>query len=221
MRIDVSIGCQYIEEGQTEMGKDDKGSFTVPEIGQMLHVGKVTAYEVSKIPALRRRIVAGQYRVLKKDFWKWYRKQSKYKVYEEPFNPDEYFTTRDLKDFLHFTDDNLARFIDRHHLRADVSTRKVYVRKEDFIDWYMGQMKYHSDDPRLPPKEKIDAYTIGEIKKMLGIESRSTVYNIYRRYNLDLIRVDGMTLVVKESFDNWFRSQKIYPKKKKRKKGGK
>ncbi|MBR3244219.1 MAG: helix-turn-helix domain-containing protein, partial [Parasporobacterium sp.] len=85
----------------------------------------------------------------------------------------------------------------------------------------MGQMKYHSDDPRLPPKEKIDAYTIGEIKKMLGIESRSTVYNIYRRYNLDLIRVDGMTLVVKESFDNWFRSQKIYPKKKKRKKGGK
>ena len=85
----------------------------------------------------------------------------------------------------------------------------------------MGQMKYHSDDPRLPPKEQISAYRIGEVKKILGIESRSTVYNIYRRYNLELIRVDGMTLVVKKSFDDWFRSQKTYPRKKKRKKGEK
>ena len=203
------------------MGKQDKGSYTIPEIQQMLHISKVTAYEVSKNPVLRRKIVAGQYRILKKDFWRWYKKQNKYKVYEEPFDSEEFFTTRDLKDFLHLTDYNLARFIDRHHLRADVSTRKVYVRKEDFINWYMGQMKYHSDDQRLPPKEQIPAYRIGEIKKILGIESRSTVYNIYRRYNLELIRVDGMTLVVKESFDDWFRSQTTYPRKKKRKKGGK
>ena len=203
------------------MSKQDKGSYTIPEIQQMLHISKVTAYEISKNPALHRKIVAGQYRILKKDFWRWYKKQNKYKVYEEPFDQEEYFTTRDLKDFLHLTDYSLSRFIDRHQLQADVSTRKVYVRKEDFINWYMGQMKYHSDDPRLPPKEQIPAYRIGEIKKILGIESRSTVYNIYRRYNLELIRVDGMTLVVKESFDDWFRSQKTYPRKKKGKKGGK
>ena len=31
-----------------------------------------------------------------------------------------------------------------------------------------------------------------------------------------LIRMDGQTRVVKEAFDNWFRSQSIYPKKKKK-----
>ena len=198
------------------MGKDNKGSYTVPEIQKMLHICKVTAYEVSKIPALHRKMIAGQYRILKKDFWKWYGTQSKYKVYDESFTRSDYFTTRDLKDFLHLTDDNLYRFIKRHNLRADVSSRIVYIRKEDFIDWYMSQMKYHSDDPRLPSKDYTPTYRIGEIKKILGIESRSTIYNIYKRYNLDLIRVDGMTLVVKESFDNWFRSQSIYPRKKKK-----
>ena len=201
------------------MGKDTKGSYTVTEIKEMLHVSRVTAYEISKDPVLERRMILGQYRILKRNFWKWYKRQTKYKVYEEPFNPDDYFTTHDLKDFLHLTDYNLTRFIDRHHLRADVSTRKVYISKEDFINWYMGQMKYHSDDPRLPPKESILAYRIGELKKILGIESRSTIYNIYKRYNLELIRIDGMTLVVKESFDDWFRSQTTYPRKKK--KGGK
>ncbi len=197
------------------MDKDNKGSYTVPEIQEMLHVCRVTAYEVSKAPALHRKMIAGQYRILKKDFWKWYRKQSKYKVYDEPFTRSDYFTTRDLRDFLHLTDDNLSRFIKRHNLRADVSSRIIYIRKRDFIDWYMSQMKYHSDDPRLPRKDFIPTYTIRDIKEILGIKSRSTIYNIYKRYNLDLIRVDGMTLVVKESFDNWFHSQSVYPRKKK------
>lgn len=197
------------------MNNEEKGSFTVPEIKEMLHVSKVTAYEISKDPVLERRMILGQYRILKRNFWKWYEQQTKYRVYETPFDPNDFFTTKDLKDFLHLTDNNLSRFIDRHHLRADVSSRKVYVRKKDFIDWYTAQMKYHSDDPRLPPVDFTPTYTIGEIKKLLNIESRSTIYHIYRRYHLKLIRMDGQTRVVKESFDNWFHSQSIYPRKRK------
>lgn len=198
------------------MDNEERGSFTVPQIGEMLHVRKVTAYEISKDPILERKMILGQYRILKRNFWKWYENQTKYRVYETPFDPEEYFTTRDLKDFLHINDENLSRFIDRHHLRSDISTRRVYVRKQDFIDWYVSQIKYHSDDPRLPPVDCTPTYTIGEIKTFLGIESRSTIYNIYKRYHLPLIRMDGQTRVVKEAFDNWFRSQSIYPKKKKK-----
>ena len=197
------------------MNNEERGSFTIPEIKEMLHVSKVTAYAISKEPLLERRMILGQYRILKRNFWKWYEQQTKYRVYETPFDPNDYFTTKDLKDFLHLTDNNLSRFIDRHHLRAGVSSRRVYVRKEDFIDWYIAQMKYHSDDPRLPPVDFTPTYTIEEIKKLLNIESRSTIYHIYRRYHLELIRMDGQTRVVKESFDNWFRSQSIYPRERK------
>ena len=72
------------------MDNEERGSFTVPQIGEMLHVRKVTAYEISKDPVLDRKMILGQYRILKRNFWKWYENQTKYRVYETPFDPEEY-----------------------------------------------------------------------------------------------------------------------------------
>ena len=47
------------------MNNEERGSFTIPEIKEMLHVSKVTAYAISKEPLLERRMILGQYRILK------------------------------------------------------------------------------------------------------------------------------------------------------------
>ena len=85
------------------MERSKKGSFTIPEIKKMLHISQVTAYAISKKPELKRMKVNDQYRIKKADFWEWYDNQSKYVVYEEDFDPDEYFTTRDIAEMLHMT----------------------------------------------------------------------------------------------------------------------
>ena len=195
------------------MERSYRGSFTIPAIQEMLHISKVTAYEISKIPELDRQMVAGSYRIKKDIFWQWYDGQTKYKVYEISFDPDDYFTSKDVREMLGISERSFYRLLDCNGLRADVSTRKIYIRKDVFTEWYLSQIRFVSDDPRLPKKEISESYSISDIKRILRVESRSTIYNIYKRKHLDLIRLDGQTRVVKESFDRWFESQCFYPRK--------
>ena len=151
------------------MERSEKGSFTIPEIQEMLHLQKVTAYKLSKDPRLKRKNVAGQYRIRKSDFWKWYDKQTKYKVYDEPLNTEEYFSTTDIGEMLHLETDSARSLILRENLATRVSPYRNYVRKTDFVEWYQNQRRYTSDDPRLPEKWFEETYDIRAIKKMLRL----------------------------------------------------
>lgn len=193
------------------MERSEKGSFTIPEIQEMLHLQKVTAYKLSKDPRLKRKNVAGQYRIRKSDFWKWYDKQTKYKVYDEPLNTEEYFSTTDIGEMLHLETDSARSLILRENLATRVSPYRNYVRKTDFVEWYQNQRRYTSDDPRLPEKWFEETYDIRAIKKMLGLKSNTSVYRLYKENHFKLVRTETQVLVDKQSFDKWFASQKKYP----------
>ncbi|MBR2672821.1 MAG: hypothetical protein IKE27_11535 [Oscillospiraceae bacterium] len=196
------------------MERTHDGSFTVPEIQKMLHVSHVTAYEISKNPRLGRAMVCGQYRILKKKFWKWYDAQTRYSLFETHFDREKYYSSGEIAEMFGWTTDYAGCFLKRHGLRAETSTRRVYTLKEDFIDWYIHQMRYCSSDPRLPPKNVSPTYDIHQVKRKLNIKSNHSAYAIYKKGWFDVIRVGGQTRVDKESFDKWFRSQCRYPLKK-------
>ena len=193
------------------MERSNKGSFTIPEIKRMLHISQVTAYAISKKPELKRTKVNDQYRIKKADFWEWYDNQSKYVVYEEDYDPDEYFTTRDIAEMLHMKVHSAGLFIERNGMRADVSTRIAYVSKKKFIDWYIRQRKYRSDDPRLPEQWYEPTYCTDDIRKILGIQSRDDIYRLYKKKYFDIVKMDGLLYVDKESFDQWLSYQTEYP----------
>ena len=197
------------------MEQSDIGSFTVPQIRELLHVSKVTSYEISKLPELNRKLVGGQYRILKKNFWKWYNSQNRYRVFDDKLVLSDYFTTRDIAEMFGWKPNSAISFLKRNGLVADVSESRNYVRKDVFIDWYVHQFRYTSHDPRLPHKENTPVYDIYEVRDMLGIQSTSTIYRIYRREKLTVFRVERRVLVERESFDNWFLNQTEYPRKEK------
>ena len=197
------------------MEQTENGSFTIPQIRDLLHISKVTAYEISKIPELDRRLVAGQYRIRKSDFWNWYDAQDRYRVFDKELIRSDYFSTRDIAEMFGWSISGASGFLKKKGLIEAVSESRLYVRKDEFIDWYIHQFRYTSDDPRLPPKENTPVYDIYEVRKKLGALSNSSIYRLYRKERLVLFRVEGRTLVEKESFDNWFLNQTEYPRKEK------
>ena len=197
------------------MERSEQGSFRIPEIQKMLHLRKIEAYKLSKNPKLKRKMVGGCYRIRKKDFWKWYDGQTKYIVYDEPFDPDEYFTTSDIGEMLNLQTDSARSLILRENLVTRVAPYRNYVKKTDFIEWYQTQRRYTSDDPRLPEKWFEETYDIREIKKMLGLKSNTSVYRLYKENHFKLVRTETQVLVDKQSFDGWFASQTKYPIRKK------
>ena len=195
------------------MERSFDGSFTVQDIASLLHVTKVTANKISQIPELERTMIMNQYRIRKRTFWKWYDSQSFYTVFETPFNKDLYFSATEVAEMLGLKTSSATQFLKRHSLRADVSQLRAFVLKEDFIDWYIHQMRFSSNDPRLPPKEVSPTYDIHQIKKKLKLKSNHSIYNLYKKGLFDVIRVGGQTRADKESFDRWFASQRTYPRK--------
>ncbi len=198
------------------MERSEQGSFKIAELSELLHVSMVTAFEISKDPILNRKKVAGQYRILKRDFWKWYVQQDKYSVYEETYDPNEFFTTADIADMLQMTLNDANKLVCRKKLRSNVSTRRVLVKKKDFFDWYANQLYYRSNDPRLPKQWFGETYEIGEIKKKLGVKSRNTIYHLYKRDLFDVKKIGCELRVDKESFDQWYATREVLPSKKKR-----
>jgi hypothetical protein len=190
------------------MERSFDGSFTVQDIASLLHVSNVTANKISQIPELERTMIMNQYRIRKRAFWKWYDSQSFYTVFETPFNKDDYFSASDVAEMLKMKTSSASQLLKKHSLRADISELRVYVLKEDFIDWYIHQMRYSSKDPRLPPKEVSPTYDIHQIKKKLDYKSNQSVYNLYKKGLFDVVRVGGQTRVDKASFDKWFASMR-------------
>ena len=187
------------------------GSFSVSQIMDLLHVSKVTAYEISKLPQLKRRLVGKRYRILKADFWDWYNSQSTYQAYEEDFNFEEFFTSADIAEMFGWETNSVYKFIIKNNLKSDLCRTQFLVKKDSFIDWYIHQFRYTSDDPRLPPKVVTPTYDIHQVKKILGITKNRTVYHIYNKNYFNVLRVENRTLVEKESFDKWFDQQDRYP----------
>ena len=195
------------------MKQSDQGSFTVPEIRKLLRVAKSTAYEISKLPEMDRKLVAGEYRIPKVNFWKWYRTQKHYRIFDDDAALADYFSSRDIADMFGWDVTSASTFLKRKGLVEDISEFRNYTRKEIFIDWYIHQYRYSSSEKKKKKKEVTPAYDIHDVQKMLGTKPNSTIYRLYRREHLDVIRIEGLILVVKESFDNWFLNQTEYPRK--------
>ena len=192
--------------------QDTNGSFTVPQIMRLLAVTKSTAYKISETPALNRKAVAGKYRIPKADFWNWYNAQNQYCIQDGEFDPDDYFTAKDVAEMFGYTRDSAVNMIKRLGLRSNVSTTKVLVKKTVFIDWYIHQFRYSSADPRLPSKEINPTYSINDIKAILGISANSTIYHLYHKGYFNVIRIGSETRVIKASFDKWYAKQTKYKK---------
>ncbi len=201
------------------MKQSNIGSFTIPQIQRMLLVGRTTAYAISALPELDRQVVAGEYRILKSKFWKWFNAQNRYRIFEEDVDFNDFFSCGDIAEMFGWKTSSAAAFLKKKGLLSDISSTRIYVRKDEFIDWYINQFRYTSDDPRLPPKNVSATYNICDVKEMLGITANSTIYHIYKREHLLLIRFGNQTLVEKESFDNWFLNQKKYPIRRKKEDG--
>lgn len=193
------------------MDRSYKGSFTIPEIQKMLNVSRVTAYKISKDPKMKRSHVLGQYRILKKDFWEWYDNQNWYRIVEEEINPDDFFTAKDIGEMFHLTQKATWNFVIRNGLQAGTFPKSAYVKKQDLFDWYLGQRKYVSDDPRLPKQWYEPTYEMKDIKRILGVTSREEIYHLYERDLFDIIHFKGQIRVDKQSFDQWLAVQTEYP----------
>ena len=193
------------------MDRSNKGSFTIPQIREMLNVSNVTAYKISKIPELNRKYFLGQYRILKKDFWKWYDRQTWYRIVEEEVDQNDYFSAKDIEEMFHLSPNVVWKFVARNGLQAGTFPKTAYVKKQVLFDWYLSQRKYVSDDPRLPKSWFEPTYEMKDIKRILGVSSREEIYHLYERNLFDIIHFKGQIRVDKQSFDQWLAVQTEYP----------
>ncbi|MDD3137663.1 MAG: helix-turn-helix domain-containing protein [Lachnospiraceae bacterium] len=81
-----------------------------------------------------------------------------------------------------------------------------------FEKWYANQVK-HKKVTGEPPGEELKkrSYSFRDVANILGVND-ATIYEIWRKENLDMFTVDFVRRIPIEAFDRWYESQTQYQK---------
>ena len=185
------------------MNSPKNKTMSVIAMGKLLGLKKVESYWLVHKGYFETILVNGKMRVVSESFERWYANQVKYrKVTGEPPGEllrQESYSAKDIGEML------------------NISESYAYeVMKDAFDQWYAGQSRYRKQEDRIRDSELEEAsMSLPDIARLLDV-SRNTVYAILKsksgRDLLEVITIADRKRVMKESFEQWYVSQRDYLK---------
>lgn len=202
------------------MSKTRKTTMSVPEMRQLLGIGKTDSYWLVHKQCFETILVEGKMRVVIDSFEHWYANQIKYKKVDgtppgEELQSNSY-SSPEIAEMLGLCESVIYDIIKRYDIetfQADYWTR---VRKDVFEAWYKSQTKYRTKEDRERDAElEASSMTMPEMARLLMI-TRDQVYNILNQKRnkglFEFVYIADQRRITKESFERWYAGQEKYCK---------
>lgn len=196
----------------------NKKTYTVPEIQDMLGLGKTESYWLLQHRPFEIKILCGQMRVVKTSFDTWYDNQVKYKKVDgtPPGTALKAmsYSVPEVAALLAVSETTIYT-----HLKAwgvetfsvDFTTR---IKKDSFERWYASQSIYRLAEDRESDQPLIaDTYSMPDMMRLLHVH-RNTIYYIVDKEGsngaFEYVFVAGQKRITKASFWRWYEGQSRY-----------
>ena len=102
--------------------------------------------------------------------------------------------------------------VHRGFFKTKIIGGQMRVDLESFEEWYRNQVKHKKINGENPGAELIKtSYSFQDAANLLGIHS-ATLYEIWKKENLETITVDFVRRIPIEVFENWYKNQIMYQK---------
>lgn len=202
------------------MSKTRKTTMSVPEMRQLLGIGKTDSYWLVHKQCFETILVEGKMRVVIDSFEHWYANQIKYKKVDgtppgEELRSNSY-SPPEIAEMLGLCESVIYDIIKRYDIetfQADYWTR---VRKDVFEAWYKSQTKYRTKEDRERDAElEAASMTMPEMARLLMI-TRDQVYNILNQKRnkglFEFVYIADQRRITRESFERWYTGQEKYCK---------
>ena len=202
------------------MSKTRKTTMSVPEMRQLLGIGKTDSYWLVHKQCFETILVEGKMRVVIDSFEHWYANQIKYKKVAgtppgEELRSNSY-SPPEIAEMLGLCESVIYDIIKRYDIetfQADYWTR---VRKDVFEAWYKSQTKYRTKEDRERDAElEAASMTMPEMARLLMI-TRDQVYNILNQKRnkglFEFVYIADQRRITRESFERWYTGQEKYCK---------
>ena len=87
---------------------------------------------------------------------------------------------------------------------------KMRIMLDSFEEWYDRQFRYKKVNGPEPGQLLPPSWTVSEVADILGLNP-SSVYELIKNHSpFKTVKVDGQTRILKETFEEWYRSQSHY-----------
>lgn len=183
--------------------EDNKRTYTVEEVQDILGVSKTSAYNLVKSNAFHCVKVGGHYRVSKR--------VSTNGLMEVMNLNKKSMSVAEMRGILGLGKTESYWLIKKNYFDVIVVFDKMRVMVDSFEEWYANQFHYKKVDGTQPGQNWSHTFSIHEVAVLLGI-SDGTVYDIVRTKSLPTITVSGKKRIEKDSFEKWYASQGHYKK---------
>lgn len=202
------------------MSKTRKTTMSVPEMRQLLGIGKTDSYWLVHKQCFETILVEGKMRVVIDSFEHWYANQIKYKKVDGTPPGEELqlnsYSPPEIAEMLGLCESVIYDIIKRYDIetfQADYWTR---VRKDVFEAWYKSQTKYRTKEDRERDAElEASSMAMPEMARLLMI-TRDQVYNILNQKRnkglFEFVYIADQRRITKESFERWYAGQEKYRK---------
>ena len=200
------------------MDEKKRTTMSVPEMRQMLGLGKTDSYWLVHRQCFETIIVAGKMRVVIDSFEHWYANQIKYKKVDGSPPGTELraysYSVQEVAELLGVSDDTVYALIKRDHIETFEVDTWMRIRKDVFEAWYKTQTKYRTQADRERDAElETASMTMPEMARQLGI-TRNQVYGILNsqkyQHFFEFVMIADRKRITKESFQKFLEGQDEY-----------
>lgn len=201
-----------------ELIKRKSQTMTVPEMGQLLGLGKTDSYWLAHQGKFECFQLKGRYFIKKQSFEQWYANQIKYKKVNGPPPGSELnehsYSVSDLTKLLGVTGYAIYTRIKNGDLETFLVDGWIRITKESFDKWYSSQSTHRTvDDKERDSQAEQASISLTDVARLLGTH-RNNIYSLLQSHpeHFEIIVIAGRKRITLDSFEKWYQSQKKYKK---------
>ena len=200
------------------MSKPQATTMSVPEMRELLGLHKTDSYWLIHKNVFETVMIAGQMRVVKESFERWYENQVHYRKVNGP-EPgknlrERSYTIDEAASILGIHKESFREMVCRQGIVTFTFGNQQRIERKVFDSWYAGQSHYRNARDRAADQDLINhSITVPELGRLLNVDRREAwkIVN-HHKSELDLIRVAERPRITLESFERWYESQYEYTK---------
>lgn len=125
------------------------------------------------------------------------------------YRDNKTITVMELSKILGLGKTGIYRLVNKCFFKTYVVYGKMRVDVESFEEWYAGQFHYTKVNGERPGKKYGKTIHVVTVYKVLGLP-KATARDLIKRENIEVVKIDGCTRIMEDSFWKWFKSQDKY-----------